>query len=195
MRRRVSGPASRNGFSYQWSRCNSNGSSCANISGATGQSYGVGQADLRMALRVNVTAKNSTGSTMATSAASVIGQRSYRQVRRPAPHRPGGQPPEGHDALRRGALHRQGHRQDPQVDAVVLEPQRPRDRRPPEQGRPRRERRGVQVALPPVLVARSRHADADRIPARRVPARPGIRQRPTTRNTQGEIRGQIRRVS
>ena len=61
-----------NGFSYQWSRCNSNGSSCANISGATGQSYGIGQADLRMALRVNVTAKNSTGSTMATSAASVI---------------------------------------------------------------------------------------------------------------------------
>ena len=40
-----------NGFGYQWSRCNSNGSACASISGATGQSYGVGQADLGMALR------------------------------------------------------------------------------------------------------------------------------------------------
>ena len=76
-----------NTFSYQWSRCNSNGSSCANISGATGQSYGIGQADLRMALRVNVMAKNATGSTTATSAASRDrGQgRPGRQVRRRAP--------------------------------------------------------------------------------------------------------------
>ncbi len=64
--------AAANGFTYQWSRCNSNGSACANISGATGQSYGVGQADLGMALRVTVTATNSTGSTTATSAASTI---------------------------------------------------------------------------------------------------------------------------
>jgi hypothetical protein len=60
------------GFSYQWSRCNSNGSACASISGATGQSYGVGQADLRLALRVTVTATNPTGSTSATSAAVLI---------------------------------------------------------------------------------------------------------------------------
>ena len=70
-----------NTFSYQWSRCNSNGSSCANISGATGQSYGIGQADLRMALRVNVMAKNATGSTMATSAASVIAARAVLVAR------------------------------------------------------------------------------------------------------------------
>jgi hypothetical protein len=61
-----------NGFSYQWTRCNSNGSACANISGATGQSYGVGQADLGLALRVTVTATNPTGSTTATSAALLI---------------------------------------------------------------------------------------------------------------------------
>jgi CHRD domain-containing protein len=70
-----------NGFSYQWSRCNSNGNSCASISGATGQSYGIGEADLRMALRVNVTAKNATGSTMATSAASVIAARAALTAR------------------------------------------------------------------------------------------------------------------
>jgi hypothetical protein len=62
-----------NGFAYQWSRCNSNGSACATITGATGQSYGVGRADAGMALRVNVTATNSTGSTSATSAASRVG--------------------------------------------------------------------------------------------------------------------------
>ena len=61
-----------NGYRYQWSRCNPNGSACANISGATGQSYGVGQADLGMALRVTVTATNPTGSTNATSAAVLI---------------------------------------------------------------------------------------------------------------------------
>lgn len=61
-----------NGFSYQWSRCNANGSGCASVSGATGQSYGVGQADLGLALRVNVTATNATGSTTATSAAVEI---------------------------------------------------------------------------------------------------------------------------
>ena len=70
-----------NDFTFQWTRCNSNGSSCAGISGATGQSYGVGKADLGMALRVNVTAKNANGSMIATSAASRIGAtivKSYR---------------------------------------------------------------------------------------------------------------------
>jgi hypothetical protein len=60
------------GFSFQWSRCNANGTGCANISGATGQSYGVGQADLGFALRVTVKATNSVGSTSAVSLASSI---------------------------------------------------------------------------------------------------------------------------
>ena len=60
---------STNGFGYQWTRCNANGSACAGISGATGQSYGIGQADNGMAIRVNVVATNSNGSTTASSAA------------------------------------------------------------------------------------------------------------------------------
>ena len=62
-----------NSFRYQWSRCNSNGSSCAGISGATGQSYGVGNVDLGNALRVSVTATNASGATNATSAFALIG--------------------------------------------------------------------------------------------------------------------------
>ena len=68
-------------FGYQWSRCNSNGGSCANISGATGQSYGVGQADFGMGIRVNVTATNVIGSTHAISAASTIGARLVTNAR------------------------------------------------------------------------------------------------------------------
>jgi hypothetical protein len=63
------------------SRCNSNGSACAGIFGATGQSYGVGQADLGMALRVSVTARNSNGTMSATSAASVIAARNVLTAR------------------------------------------------------------------------------------------------------------------
>ena len=62
-------------YTYQWSRCNSNGTSCSSVSGATGQTYGVGAADLGLSIRVVVTAKNVTGSTGATSAASKIGAR------------------------------------------------------------------------------------------------------------------------
>ncbi len=59
-------------FGYQWSRCNTNGTSCANISGATGQSYGIGTVDAGNALRVSVTATNTAGTGSATSAASTI---------------------------------------------------------------------------------------------------------------------------
>jgi hypothetical protein len=74
-------------YTFQWSRCNSDGTSCSNVSGATGQSYGVGQVDLGNAIRVIVTAKNVTGSTGATSAASKISARivttaSFRAVLR-----------------------------------------------------------------------------------------------------------------
>ena len=61
-----------NAYSYQWSRFNSGGGGCADISGATGSSYGVGKADLGLALRVTVTATNSVGPTSATSAAMVV---------------------------------------------------------------------------------------------------------------------------
>lgn len=64
--------AATNGFTYQWSRCNANGTGCSDISGATGQTYGVGHADLGFAIRVTVKASNIVGSTSATSVASVI---------------------------------------------------------------------------------------------------------------------------
>jgi len=62
-------------FAYQWSRCGADGNGCTSISGATGQSYGVGQADIGMSLRVTVTATNSSGPTSATSAASPVAAR------------------------------------------------------------------------------------------------------------------------
>jgi CHRD domain-containing protein/predicted actin-binding protein len=62
-------------YSYQWIRCNTDGSACANVSGATGQTYGLGPADLGLAIRVTVTAKNVTGSTSATSPASKVAAR------------------------------------------------------------------------------------------------------------------------
>ena len=77
------------GFTYQWTRCNSNGSSCSSISGATGQTYGIGVVDRGTALRVNVTATNANGTASATSAASRIGTRavavtaSFNAVLRP----------------------------------------------------------------------------------------------------------------
>jgi len=70
-----SGVTTSSTYSYQWSRCNADGTSCSSVSGATGQTYGVGQADLGMAIRVNVTAKNSIGSTSATSASLKIAAR------------------------------------------------------------------------------------------------------------------------
>jgi CHRD domain len=62
-------------YAYQWSRCNADGTSCASISGATGQTYGVGAADLGFAIRVVVTGTNATGSTSEASAASKIAAR------------------------------------------------------------------------------------------------------------------------
>lgn len=63
---------STSGFAFQWSRCNASGTGCAAITGATGQSYGIGRADLGLALRVTVKATNVVGSTSATSASSSV---------------------------------------------------------------------------------------------------------------------------
>jgi hypothetical protein len=61
-----------NGYSYAWNRCASNGTGCSSIPGATGNSYPVQAADAGKALRSKVTAKNSNGSTSATSVALPI---------------------------------------------------------------------------------------------------------------------------
>jgi hypothetical protein len=54
-------------FSYQWLRCNSSGDSCADIPGATNQTYALTPADVGATLRARVTAKNSDGSNSATT--------------------------------------------------------------------------------------------------------------------------------
>ena len=59
---------------------NSNGSSCASISGATGQSYGIGNVDLGNALRVTVTATNATGATNATSTFALVSTRTVQRA-------------------------------------------------------------------------------------------------------------------
>jgi hypothetical protein len=57
-------------FGYQWQRCDTSGSACLNVSGATGKSYGIRTADDGHRLRALVTARTSKGQTTAMSAAS-----------------------------------------------------------------------------------------------------------------------------
>jgi len=52
-------------FSYQWQRCDAQGNNCADISGATGKTYGVSSADVGNELRALVKASNRFGSTTA----------------------------------------------------------------------------------------------------------------------------------
>ena len=58
------------GFDYQWRRCNAAGAGCADIAGATAQTYTAGPADVDATLRVVVSASNGGGSASATSAAT-----------------------------------------------------------------------------------------------------------------------------
>ena len=56
------------GYTYQWQDCNLSGSSCSNISGATGSTYTLAAADVGDTVDAVVTASNTGGSTSATSA-------------------------------------------------------------------------------------------------------------------------------
>ena len=54
-------------FGYAWLRCDADGGSCAAITGAEDQTYVLKSVDLGNALRVRVTAKDSSGTARATS--------------------------------------------------------------------------------------------------------------------------------
>lgn len=60
-------------YTYQWFRCDSNGSNCVPIVGANSQTYVLlADADVGATLRVTVTASNGSGSSSAQSAASAV---------------------------------------------------------------------------------------------------------------------------
>jgi hypothetical protein len=61
-------------FAFQWQRCDKTGANCANISGATAESYGVRSTDVDHTLQVQVTASNDFGSVKATSAHTAVVQ-------------------------------------------------------------------------------------------------------------------------
>ena len=55
-------------YSYQWERCNEDGTSCTPIAGASASAYTLGEADARYAIRVLVSATNQHGTGEAVSA-------------------------------------------------------------------------------------------------------------------------------
>ena len=58
-------------YAYQWQRCDTNGNNCNGIGGATAASYKLTSSDVGKTIRVNVTAKNSSGS--ATRQTNAVG--------------------------------------------------------------------------------------------------------------------------
>jgi hypothetical protein len=59
-------------FTYQWQRCDANGANCANIAGADSKAYRVVTADVDRRLRVQVTARNTSGTATEASPASGV---------------------------------------------------------------------------------------------------------------------------
>ncbi|MDH5280078.1 MAG: hypothetical protein OEW52_02880 [Thermoleophilia bacterium] len=59
-------------FTYQWLRCDSGGGNCVSIPRATGTQYRLTSSDVGRRVRVNVTARNSAGSTTAISGEQAV---------------------------------------------------------------------------------------------------------------------------
>jgi len=59
-------------YAYQWQQCDAAGASCAPISAAIGPAYVIATTDTGKTVRVSVTASNSVGAAMATSAATGV---------------------------------------------------------------------------------------------------------------------------
>ncbi|MBA3843162.1 MAG: hypothetical protein H0X39_11210 [Actinobacteria bacterium] len=59
-------------YAYQWQHCDAAGASCADVAGATAQTYAVTAADVGTTVRVNVTATNRFGSAVAPSPVTAV---------------------------------------------------------------------------------------------------------------------------
>ncbi|HEY3758592.1 MAG TPA: hypothetical protein VGL37_02435 [Solirubrobacteraceae bacterium] len=72
-------------YAYQWRRCSTSGSSCANVSGATHATYVLSTSDVSHTMRATVTAVNNGGSTsMSSPATSTVSESESESESAPA---------------------------------------------------------------------------------------------------------------